>query len=52
MSRHPSGLSDQAVREIQDLWRTRTTIASLAERYRISTDMVRKIIAIPEGDDN
>lgn len=46
---HPSGLSDQQVREIQDLWRTRTTIASLAEAYNISTDMVRRIIGAPEG---
>lgn len=50
---HPSGLTDRQVAEIQDLWRRRTTIASLAEAYNISTDQVRKIIAVPErGDDN
>lgn len=46
---HVSGLTDRQVREVQDLWKTRTTIASLAEKYKITTDMVRKIIAIPEG---
>jgi len=51
---HPSGLTDRQVAEIQDLWHHRITIASLAERYHISTDMVRKIIAMPydEGGEN
>jgi hypothetical protein len=48
---HPSGLTPDQVAEIQDLWRRRTTIASLAEAYHISTDMVRKIIAAPEGSE-
>jgi hypothetical protein len=46
---HPSGLTDRQIAEIQDKWRTRVTIASLAEEYHIPTDMVRKIIAVPEG---
>lgn len=46
---HPSGLSDRQVAEIQDKWRTRTTIASLAEAYNISPDMVRKIIGALQG---
>lgn len=45
---HPSGLTERQIAEIQDLWRTRTTIATLAERYNIPTEMVRKIIAVPE----
>lgn len=47
---HPSGLTDRQVAEIQDLWRTRVTIAKLAEQYNISTDMVRKIIGAPARD--
>lgn len=44
---HPSGLTDEQVREVQDLWHNRPTIASLAWWFRISEDMVRKIIAMP-----
>ena len=47
----PSGLTERQVLEIQDLWRTRTTIATLAERYGITTDMVRKIIAMPREEE-
>ena len=45
---HQSPLTEREVLEIQDLWRTRTTIASLAERYGVSTDVIRKIISLPE----
>lgn len=47
---HPSGLTDRQVAEIQDLWKRRTTIVSLAETYGTTTAMIRKIIAAP--DDN
>ena len=53
---HPSrlGLTERQVAEIQDLWRRRTTIASLAADYGVTTDVIRKVISIPgkEVNDN
>lgn len=49
---HPSGLSDQLVAEILRLWQDRTTIDSLAERFDITPDQVRKIIAVPRKENN
>jgi hypothetical protein len=45
---HSSGLTDRQVAEIQDKWRRRTTIASLADDYGVSTDVIRHLISIPE----
>lgn len=48
---HPSGLTPEQIREVQELWHTRTTIESLAYWFDITTDMVRKIIAMPYDED-
>ena len=46
---HPSGLTPDQVAEIRTC--ETPTVASTGERYNISTDMVRKIIAAPEGSE-
>jgi len=49
---HPSrlGLTERQVFEIQDKWKRRTTIASLAADYGVTTDVIRKVISLPSEE--